>query len=290
MPYLPMVKTIGIICKHDKAEAQDAAWKLINWLKKRGVEAILDIGAARCLKIEGAPAEEIVERADMLVVLGGDGTLLSVARLVGPRGKPIMGVNLGTLGFITSVQLSQLYLTMETVLSGQYKVQERMMLTARLKRTNGEVETHHVLNDMVINKGALARIIDLETYIDHRCLTIYKADGLIIYTPTGSTGYSLSAGGPIVNPTLSCLGITPICPHTLTNRPLILPDNVTLEVVLRSRNEDVYLTLDGQVGMKLSHNDVVEARKADFKMYFVMSQQDDYYYTLRAKLRWGEKC
>jgi NAD+ kinase len=289
MSKFPMVKTIGIICKHDKPEAYQAARGLVAWLEERGVSSLLDSGSADFLSMAGVPVEDIPDRADAVVVFGGDGTLLAVARLLGGRGKPIVGVNLGTLGFITAVPLDHLYPTMEKVLSGQYKAQERMMLHVLVRRKEKLIEEHHVLNDMVINKGALARIIYLETYIDDSYLTTFKADGLIIHTPTGSTGYCLSAGGPIVHPILSCLGITPICPHTLTDRPLILPDAAVLEVVLKSDNEDVYLTLDGQVGFALKHGDIIEAKKSEHSMYFIMSPQYDYYHMLRTKLRWGER-
>jgi len=284
----PKVKTVGIICKHDKPEAWEAAGELAAWLGERGVEALLDRGAAVHAGLPGTPKDEIPEKADVAVVLGGDGTLLSVARLVGQKGLPIVGVNLGTLGFLTTVPLEQLYPTMETVLSGQYKVQERIMLLVSIKRDGKTIAQHHVLNDFVINKGALARIIDLDTYIDGDFLTTFKADGLIVYTPTGSTGYSLSAGGPIVHPTLSCVGITPICPHTLTNRPLILPDSAVFEAIIKSE-EDVFLTLDGQVGFLLKPNDSIVGKVAEQKMYTVMSPQEDYYSMLREKLKWGER-
>ncbi|HEY6008291.1 MAG TPA: NAD(+)/NADH kinase [Geobacteraceae bacterium] len=283
------MKTVGIICKHDKREAWEAAKELVAWLGERGVAALLDRGAAAHVGLPGTSKDEIPEKADVAVVLGGDGTLLSVARLVGQKGLPIVGVNLGTLGFLTTVPLEKLYPTMETVLSGQYNVQERIMLLVSIKREGKTIAQHHVLNDFVINKGALARIIDLETYIDGEYLTTFKADGLIVYTPTGSTGYSLSAGGPIVHPTLSCVGITPICPHTLTNRPLILPDSVVFETVIKSETEDVYLTLDGQVGFLLKPNDVIVGKVAENKMYTVMSPSEDYYSMLREKLKWGER-
>lgn len=289
MPQLPKVKTVGIICKHDKLEAWEAAAELAAWLNERGVAALMDRSAAAHSGLPGTPKDEIPDKADVAVVLGGDGTLLSVARLVGQKGLPIVGVNLGTLGFLTTVPLEQLYPTMETVLSGQYKVQERIMLVVSIKRDGKTIAQHHVLNDFVINKGALARIIDLDTYIDGDYLTTFKADGLIVHTPTGSTGYSLSAGGPIVHPTLSCVGITPICPHTLTNRPLILPDTATFEIIIKSETEDVYLTLDGQVGFLLMPNDVIEGKVAEQKMYTVMSPQEDYYSMLREKLKWGER-
>lgn len=288
MPQSPMVRTVGIICKHDNPGAFAAARGLITWLDERGVGSVIDSKAAARMKIDGVESHEIPAVSDVIVVLGGDGTLLSVARLIGPRGTPIVGVNLGTLGFLTTVSLTQMYRTMETVVSGQYKVQERMLLNAAIRRGGQIVEEHDVLNDMVINKGALARIVEMETYIDDSYVTVFKADGLIINTPTGSTGYCLSAGGPIVHPTMSCIGITPICPHTLTNRPLIIPDSAVLEVALRSESEDVYLTLDGQVGIQIKCHDIIVAKKSAHKMYFVMSPDDDYYNMLRTKLKWGQ--
>jgi NAD+ kinase len=288
MPQFPMVKTVGIICKHDKKEAYDAATTLSRWLSDHDIASAIDSDAAERLGVSGIGREQIPEISDVIVVLGGDGTLLSVARLVGQRGIPIVGVNLGTLGFITTVPLSLLYQTMETVISGQYKVQPRMMLSVTVRRDGRKVEEHQVLNDVVINKGALARIVEMETYIDGSYVTVFKADGLIINTPTGSTGYCLSAGGPIVHPTMSCIGITPICPHTLTNRPLIIPDDAVLEVALRSGTEDVFMTLDGQVGFQIRCNDIVLVKKSEYKMYFVMSPEDDYFQMLRTKLKWGQ--
>lgn len=289
MPQTPVIKKIGIICKHDNPPAWELAGKLKVWLDERSIETILDRGTASYLGLQGVPKEEIPDRADAIVVFGGDGTLLSVARLIEEKGTPIIGVNLGTLGFLTTVPVDQIYPTMEMVLLGQYKVQERILLVVSIKREGKVISSNHVLNDMVINKGALARIIDLDTFIDGKFLTTFRADGLIVYTPTGSTGYSLSANGPIVHPSLSCLGITPICPHTLTNRPLILPDTVVFEAAIRSETEDVYLTLDGQVGFLLKPMDVVEAKVASNKIYIVISPMEDYYHMLRTKLKWGER-
>ncbi len=285
----PVIKRIGIICKHDNAPAWELAGKLKTWLDGCSIETVFDNGTAAHLGLPGVRKEDVPERSDAVVVFGGDGTLLSVARLVAERGTPIIGVNLGTLGFLTTVPVEQVYATMETVITGQYNVQERIMLLVSIKRGGKAISSNHVLNDMVINKGALARIIDLDTFIDGKFLTTFRADGLIVYTPTGSTGYSLSANGPIVHPSLSCLGITPICPHTLTNRPLILPDTVVFEAAIRSETEDVYLTLDGQVGFLLKPDDVVEAKVASHRIYMVMSPQEDYYHMLRTKLKWGER-
>ncbi len=285
----PVIKKIGIICKHDNVPAWELAGRLKTWLDGRSIETVCDQGTAAHLGIPGVRKEDVSEHSDAVVVFGGDGTLLSVARLVAERGTPIIGVNLGTLGFLTTVPVEQVYATMDTVITGQYNVQERIMLLVSIKRGGKVISSHHVLNDMVINKGALARIIDLDTFIDGKFLTTFRADGLIVCTPTGSTGYSLSANGPIVHPSLNCLGITPICPHTLTNRPLILPDTVVFEAMIRSETEDVYLTLDGQVGFLLKQEDVVEAKVASHKIYMVMSPQEDYYHMLRTKLKWGER-
>jgi len=282
-----MISEVGIICKHGKAEALKASVELTGWLNARGINVLLDEYAAKELGVKGTRDRELAERSDIVVVLGGDGTLLSVARLVGERGTPIVGVNLGTLGFITTVPLNQLYVTMETVLSSQYKVQERMVLNAKVKRGDKLVGEYNVLNDIVINKRELARIIEVEAYVDGKYLSLFKADGLIISTPTGSTGYSLSAGGPVVHPSLSSIGVTPICPHTLTNRPLIVPDDAFLEAIVRSSEQSVLITIDGQVGAALEYGDVIEARKAEHKMYTVMSPDEDYYHMLRTKLKWG---
>jgi NAD+ kinase len=247
----------------------------------------VDAGAALVAGVEPSTDGAIRDGSDAVVVLGGDGTMLAAARLLAGSDKPVVGVNLGTLGFLTSVRLEQLYPTMDALLAGKYTLQERVMLKASVKRGGQVVSEQHVLNDIVINKGALARIIDLEAFIDGKFLTAFKADGLIIATPTGSTGYSLSAGGPIVHPSLSCIGITPICPHTLTNRPLILPETVVFEVLINSESEDVHLTLDGQVGSPLCSQDTVEARISQYRMFFVQSPHEDYYHMLRTKLKWG---
>jgi NAD+ kinase len=228
-------------------------------------------------------------RVDLLVVLGGDGTLLSMARLVGVRGIPILGVNLGALGFLTEIPLEELYITLEEALTGHYQFSERIMLTAHIHRQGERIAEYSVLNDVVINKGALARIIEIETYIDREYVTTYRADGLIISTPTGSTAYSMAAGGPIIFPSLQALVLTPICPHTLTNRPLVVPNGVSIEVILASEKEDVYLTLDGQVGFALRYRDVVEVKSAERSIKLIKSSHRSYYEVLRTKLKWGER-
>lgn len=225
-----------------------------------------------------------------MVVLGGDGTLISVARLFSGRQVPILGVNLGSLGFLTEITVEELYPVLERCLQGNVRFSERMMLETVVTRGSAELTRCHVLNDVVINKGALARIIELETTVDGHNLTTFKADGLIISTPTGSTGYSMSAGGPIVHPAMCCVVITPICPHTLTNRPIVLADESIVRIVVKSSfDEMVYLTLDGQVGVELQEGDTVEVRRALKTTALVTSCDKDYFSILRTKLKWGER-
>ena len=283
------MKKIAIFAKVHDPRCRGVASELINWLEERGLVPLTEPHLARHLGGKGTNSTDIPEQADLIVVLGGDGTLISGARLVGDREVPILGVNLGSLGFLTEITLDELYPALESCLKGDYRVSERMMLRATVVRGTAEVEEHRVLNDVVINKGALARIVDLETTVNGAYLTTFKADGLIISTPTGSTGYSLSADGPIVHPELDCLIITPICPHTLTNRPIVVAGDVLITVELKSVNEDVLLTLDGQVGVELKHGDVIRIQKAEHRTRLVMSRSKDYFEVLRTKLKWGER-
>lgn len=283
------MKKIGIICKSGRPEPPEILKELLPRLRKKGFEIFLDIETALILKMEGYPRSRIPSLVDMVIVLGGDGTMLNVARLVCERGIPILGVNLGGLGFITEVQMSELYEEMDKVFSGECLCEERMMLTALIHRHGEKIAEYTVLNDVVINKGALARIIDLETFINKAYVTTFKADGLIVSTPTGSTAYSLSAGGPVLYPTLDSIVLTPICPHNLTNRPIVLPDDVLIEVILKSMSEDVFLTLDGQVGFSLRKDDVVEVKRSPFKTKLLIPVERDYFQVLRTKLKWGER-
>ncbi len=283
------MKKIGIICKSGRPEPPEILKGLLPWLSNRGLEVFLDIETALIINIKGYSRSEIPAVAEVVVVLGGDGTMLNVARLVCEKGIPILGVNLGGLGFITEVQREELYEAMEKVLSGECSSEDRLMLTAHIHRHGERIAEYTVLNDVVINKGALARIIDLETYINKTYVTTFKADGLIVSTPTGSTAYSLSAGGPVLYPTLDSIILTPICPHTLTNRPTVLPDDVMIEVALKSPGEDVFLTLDGQVGFSLRKDDVVEVKRSPFKTKLLIPFERDYFQVLRTKLKWGER-
>lgn len=281
------MKRIGIIAKSGRPEPVEILRDVLSWLKDSGIEVVIDRETAERLHIEGTQRERIPDLVELIIVLGGDGTLLSVARLVGGRDVPILGINLGTLGFLTEVSRDEIKEAIERLLRGDFSVEKRLMLKAKVIRDDREISSFHVLNDVVINKGALARIIDLETFIDERFVTLFKADGLIVSTPTGSTAYNLSAGGPIIYPTLECMVLTPICPHTLTNRPIVLPGNSKIEIRLRSESQDVFLTLDGQVGFNLVKGDSVIITRADFKIGLVIPPEKNYFEILRTKLSWG---
>jgi NAD+ kinase len=280
---------IGIICKGGIPKPVEILKELLPWLRQKGCETFVDTETASTLNIDGFPRSEIPSLSEIIIVLGGDGTMLSTCRLVADKGVPVLGINIGGLGFITEVQLDDLYETMEKVLSGECPIEERLMLTAQVRRLGELIAEYIVLNEVVINKAALARIIDLETYVNQNYVTTFKADGLIISTPTGSTAYSLSAGGPILYPTLDNIIITPICPHTLTNRAMVLPGDSIIKVILRSPTERVYLTMDGQVGFSVMQNDVIEVSKAPFKTRLLIPCDRDYFQILRTKLKWGER-
>lgn len=283
------MKKVGIISKTGHPEPLKILRELLPWLVERGCEVYVDSDTASGLQIEGHQRSQIPSLVDFIIVLGGDGTMLSMARLIGEKGIPILGVNIGGLGFLTTVQKDDLYAVMEELIGGQCFIEERIMLTACVLRHSECIAEYLVVNDVVVNKGALARIIDLETYIDNDYVATFKADGLIVSTPTGSTAYALSAGGPIVYPTLSSIILAPICPHTLTNRPIVLPDDVQVDILLKSANEDVFLTIDGQVGFSLRQDDRVQVRKSPFKARFFVPHERDYFSILRTKLKWGER-
>jgi NAD+ kinase len=284
------MQRIGIYAKRNHPAAVKVAGELTAWMQERGIEVFLEKPLAEAMGAgPGYPASTLPSMVELIVVLGGDGTLISVARQVGPLRIPILGVNLGSLGFLTEVTLDELYPTLERVLQGNFTVSERMMLKAVVRRGGEEIGQYRVLNDVVINKGALARIIDMEAWVDDTYLTTFKADGLIIATPTGSTAYNLAAGGPIIYPGLHCLIISPICPHMLTNRPIIVSDDAVIRVEVKFQDEDVVFTADGQVGMPLKGGDVVEVRRSKSLTRLIKSPAKDYFEVLRAKLRWGER-
>jgi len=282
-------KSVGIIFKHDFQPAKKECKRLRDWFTQRGITVYTEEMASRahvtqCLEEDTS----IPDTVDLVVVLGGDGTLLGAARKVGRYGLPILGVNLGGLGFLTEIPLEMLYKDIEKVITGQVTVEPRLMLQASVLRNAEEKCRFSVLNDVVINKGALARIIDLRVSIDGHFLTTFRSDGLIISTPTGSTSYNLSAGGPILYPDLEALILTPICPFTLTQRPIIVPDTSVIEVQMGKHNEEVILTFDGQVGFDLMAHDRVIISKSEKKLKLIKSPDQDYYDILRTKLKWGE--
>ena len=283
------MNNIGIYAKRKHPHAVNVARELTAWLEKRGFHIWHEASLAGDLGIvEGYPANVIPAQVDLIIVLGGDGTLISVAREVDEERVPILGVNLGRLGFLTEIALKDLYKVLEKVIKGRYTVSRRMRLEAVVRRNGRDIGCYRVLNDVVINKGALARIIDMEAWVDDAYLTTFRADGLIVSTPTGSTAYNLAAGGPIVSPDLHCLVIAPICPHMLTNRPLIVSDENVIKIEVKFHDADVAFTADGQVGMPLHGGDIVEIRKAKTGTLLVESPSKEYFEVLREKLLWGE--
>ncbi|HPU29339.1 MAG TPA: NAD(+)/NADH kinase [Syntrophorhabdaceae bacterium] len=283
------MKKVHIVCKRKKDDAIKIAEDIIH-LYSNEVDIFLDEESARQLNYpKTLELEHVGEEAELIIVLGGDGTLLAVARQLKGKEVPILGVNLGGLGFLTEISVEELPSMLKSILSGNYKTSRRMMLDVGVIRDGNMIFNLPVLNDAVITKDALARIIDIEVYVNNVYLTMYKADGLIFSTPTGSTGYSLSAGGPILYPSLKNVIITPICPHMLTNRPLILSEDVVMKAVLKSQNERVVLTIDGQIGFPLEYKDEVIAKKSSYSVNLIKSFSRGYFEILREKLKWGER-
>ena len=285
------MKRVGIVAKPDAPRAPEVVVRLVDWLGERGLAVTLEketSGIVPALRATTAHRAELPSLVDLLIVLGGDGTLLSVARTVGDLGIPILGVNLGGLGFMTATTLDEMLPSLETMLEGRMVIEDRLMLLARVIRNGVALCEHMALNDMVITKSAMSRIISLAVSVEGQYATAYRADGLIISTPTGSTAYSLSAGGPILFPQVEAIVLTPICSHTLTNRPIVLPAADRIEVTVQS-DQEIMLTVDGQVGVGLRERDVVEVRKAPARMRLVRFPQKDFFSVLRTKLKWGER-
>jgi NAD+ kinase len=282
---------VGVVAKTDAAQADGAVRRLVEWLATRSLPVLLDKETASLVADVSLPQTsraDLPGQVDVIVVLGGDGTLLSVARAVGDLGVPILGVNLGGLGFLTATTLEEMMAALEAFLDGRMVVEERMMLGARVRRSGASDREFFALNDVVIMKSAMSRIIDLSVSVDGQLATAYRADGLIISTPTGSTAYSLSAGGPILFPTMDALVLTPIASHTLTNRPIVLPGTQRIQVTLLT-NQEVMLTLDGQVGFGLRERDSVEVAQAAPRIRLVRFPHKHFFSVLRTKLKWGER-
>jgi len=285
------MKRIGIVAKTDREEARTALPRILEWCAERQLSPVLEKETAGLVPTASVPAAakpELAAQVDVLLVLGGDGTLLSMARLVGDLNVPILGVNLGGLGFLTALTIDELFPALEALLRGDLLVEERMMLAARVTRQGERLSEYVALNDVVITKSAMSRIINLDVSVQGQFATAYRADGLIVSTPTGSTAYCLSAGGPIVFPTMDAVVLTPICSHTLTNRPIVLPGGEPIDVTLQS-DQDVMLTMDGQVGFHLKRGDRVEIRRASARIRLLRVPQKHFFSVLRTKLKWGER-
>jgi len=282
-------RTVGLVVKRGREEAAALARTLAAQLQGRGVTVLAESDLAGLAGATIVDKATLVGDADLVIALGGDGTLLSAARLAGPRELRVLGINLGGLGFLTEVSTSDASAAVDRIFAGDYALDRRTTLAVRVRRGGRIVAASQVLNDAVINKSALARIIDLRTSVDGEYLCVYKADGLIVATPTGSTAYSLSAGGPVVGPGVGVVLLAPICPHTLTQRPLVLSDTAVVCVELDAPDQDVVLTLDGQEGVPLANGDVVEVEKSPHVVALVRLGARSNLAVLREKLHWGER-
>jgi NAD+ kinase len=284
------MKSVAILSKPSKPELSELIPPLAAWLTARKYEVIFDQQTA-----EYVPDSHGVERSqvaalhpEFAIVLGGDGTLLSAARALAPAGIPILAVNLGSLGFLTEIPLQEMYSMLDTVLDRTCPVDERTMLACDLIRDGQILHSYSALNDVVVNKSAIARLVGFDLAIDQHQAFTYRADGVIVATPTGSTAYSLAAGGPVMMPTVAAFQVTPVCPHSLTHRPVVVPETATISIVVRSSGEAAFLTMDGQVGQPLQDGDKVVCRKANHAVKLLQMKQS-FFQVLRNKLKWGER-
>ena len=288
------IKRIGLVLKPHQPEALKTTCELTRWLADRGIELVggPEIERERIehetgCSVREVPPETLAQEVDLVLVLGGDGTMIATSRLIGDAEVPVLGVNFGGLGYLAEFRFEELYSALESILAGNYRLDKRVMLAVELHRANELITRNRVLNDVVINKSALARIIEIEAYLNQQFVNSFRADGLIVSTPTGSTAYNLSAGGPVIFPSMNAVVITPICPFTLSNRPIVVPDEAGIELHLKTENEEVALTLDGQVGFALQVKDRVEIRKSDTTFNLIQPANRNYFDVLRDKLRWG---
>lgn len=288
------IKRVGIVLKPHQPQALKTICELTLWLGQRGIELVggPEIERERIehetgCAVSQVESEKLAAAVDLMLVLGGDGTMIATARLVGDEEVPVLGVNYGGLGYLTEFRIEELYSGLEAILAGNYRLDKRVMLAVELLRGDEVVTRNRVLNDVVINKSALARIIEIEAYLNQQFVSSFRADGLIVSTPTGSTAYNLSAGGPIIFPSMNAIVVTPICPFTLSNRPLVVPDSAVIELLMKTDQEDVALTLDGQVGFPLKVEDRVIIRKSRTTFNLIQPSNRNYFDVLRDKLRWG---
>lgn len=287
---MPNIKTVGIVSKPAVPAGTELIPKVIAWLRERCLEVRCDGETAVYAPSEmGIPREEVPEGCDLVIVLGGDGTLLSAARSIGQREIPLFPVNLGGLGFLTAITINEVFPELERALRGEHRVAKRKFLDTELWREGNIVASYEALNDAVLTKSEIARMIDLEAYVDEQFVADYKADGLIVCTPTGSTAYSLAAGGPIIFPSVPAICITPICPHMLTNRPVVVPETSVVRVISKAPNGSVYLTIDGQIGNPVNPGDTIVCRSSQFALHLVRPPRAMFFDVLRQKLKWGER-
>ena len=277
------IRSVGIVVKPAHPEASATAAELSAWLRTRGIAEVREPVSAG----ESRPVNRQTLDADLVVVLGGDGTMISTARLVGDKDVLVLGINYGSLGYLTDFRIEEMFSAIDSILIGNYEVDRRVMLDAEHWREDQKLAVGRVLNDVVINKAALARIIEIDVRLNDLFVNSFRADGLIVSTPTGSTAYNLSAGGPIVYPSMNAVVLTPICPFTLTNRPIVVPDHAAISLTLDNENEGVVLSLDGQTGYPMRAGDRVLIRKSQTTFNIVQPANRNYFDVLRDKLKWG---
>jgi NAD+ kinase len=288
------ITRIGIVLKPHQPQALTTLCELVLWLAERGIKLVggPEIERERIEHQTGCPVDEVSTQklptdVDLMLVLGGDGTMIATARMIGDHEVPVLGINYGGLGYLAEFRIEELYSALESILSGNYRLDKRVTLSVELLRDEVPITTNRVLNDVVINKSALARIIEIEAFFNGQFVNSFRADGLIVSTPTGSTAYNLSAGGPVIFPSMNAVVITPICPFTLSNRPIVVPDDAEIQLTLKTDHEEVALTLDGQVGFPLKVEDRVKISKSRTMFNLVQPSNRNYFDVLRDKLRWG---
>jgi NAD+ kinase len=288
-PSSPGTKVAAIISRPAREELSRTVPELLAWFHAHGYRVIVDTETASYARgEEEVPRAQMSSRAlDLVVVLGGDGTLLSAARSTAPIDAPLLGVNLGSLGFLTDVPMSSLFTMLEKIAGGRAAVEQRSLMQCDLLRGEEILGTHLVFNDAVVNKTAIARLNNYDLYVDSVFVSSYRADGMIVATPTGSTAYSLSAGGPVLMPTVNAFVITPVSPHSLTHRPLVVPDSAVVDILLHSNEDVAYLSLDGQPGLDLLDGDRVRCRRSKHSVSLFRTERD-FFHVLRSKLKWGE--
>jgi NAD+ kinase len=287
---MPTIRTVGVISKPNAQAAVVLVPKLLQWLNDHAIHVRIDEPTAFYSGgVAGTPRAQVPEGCDLIIVLGGDGTLLSAVRAIGRQEIPLFPVNLGGLGFLTAITVDEVFPELERALRGEHRVAKRRLLNTQVVREGQVVASYDALNDAVLSKADIARMIDLDVWVDNQLVCAYKADGLIICTPTGSTAYSLSAGGPIIFPSVPAICLTPICPHMLTNRPVLVPENRVIRVISRAPDNSVYLTIDGQVGTPIREHDTLVCHSTQYALNLIRPPRQMFFDVLRQKLKWGER-